>query len=42
MEEVVVEQSRRSGGWSCGRIDRWYGEREMLEERTIIEVKFAK
>jgi hypothetical protein len=42
MEKVVVEQSRRIGGWSFGRMDRWYGEEEMLEVRTIIEVKFVK
>jgi hypothetical protein len=36
-----MEQSRRIGGWSNGRIDRWYGEGEMLVERTIIEVKFV-
>jgi len=39
MEKVVVEQSRRIGGWSCGRMDRWYGEGEMLAERKIIEAK---
>jgi len=42
MEKVVVEHSRRIGGWSCGRIDRWYWEGEILEERAIIEVKFVK
>ena len=40
--KVVVEQSRRIGGWNCGRIDRRYGEGEMLEERTVIGVKFVK
>jgi hypothetical protein len=39
MEKVVVEHSRRIGGWSCGRIDRWYWEGEISEERAIIKVK---